>query len=81
MKATWKRPVSMDEIEALTDDIERKLRNRKSNEIKSWEIGNMIMTRLKKLDQVAYILFASVYRDFTDIDDFKKELRNLDTDT
>jgi len=41
----------------------------------------MIMTRLKKLDQVAYILFASVYRDFTDIDDFKKELRNLDTDT
>lgn len=77
MKATWKRPVSIEDIEDLVEDIEQKLRRRKSREIKSWEIGNMIMTRLKKLDSVSYLLFASVYRDFQDVDDFKKELKEL----
>lgn len=77
MKATWKRPVTMEDIEALIDDIEQKLRRRRSTEIKSWEIGNMIMTRLKKIDPVGYLLFASVYRDFQDVDDFIKELKSL----
>lgn len=77
MKATWKRPVSVDQIDELISDIEHKLRSRQSKNIKSWEIGNMIMTRLKKLDSVSYILFASVYRDFQDIDDIKKELKEL----
>jgi transcriptional repressor NrdR len=77
MKATWKRPVSMENIEMLVEDVEQKLRRRKSKEIKSWEIGNMIMTRLKKLDHVSYLLFASVYRDFQDIEDFKKEVSQL----
>lgn len=78
MKATWKRPVSIEDIDELIDDIELKLRRRQSREIKSWEIGNMVMTRLKKLDQVGYLLFASVYRDFKDIDDFEKELKSIE---
>lgn len=78
MKATWKRPVSMEQIEVLIDDVERMLRRRKSKEIKSWEVGNLVITRLKKLDPVGYLLFASVYRDFQDIEDFKRELRELE---
>lgn len=78
MKATWKRPVTMEQIEELIEDIEQKLRSRQNKEIKSWEIGNMIMTRLKKVDPVSYLLFASVYRDFQDVEDFKKELEELE---
>lgn len=80
MKATWKRPVSIKEIDELIDDVERKLRRRKSKEVKSWEIGNLVMTRLKRLDPVGYLLFASVYLDFQDIADFKKELRKIKED-
>jgi transcriptional repressor NrdR len=77
MKATWKRPVSIEQIEKLVEDVERKLRRRKSKEVKSWEIGKLVITRLRKLDPVGYLLFASVYRDFQDIDDFKREIRQL----
>lgn len=77
MKATWKRPVTIEQIEKLVEDVERKLRRRKNKEIKSWEIGKLVITRLRKLDPVGYLLFASVYRDFQDIDDFKREIRKL----
>ena len=69
MKATWKRPVSIEQIDKLVEEVEQKLRRRKNKEIKSWEIGKLVITRLRKLDPVGYLLFASVYRDFQDIDD------------
>jgi len=77
MKATWKRPVTIEQIEALVEEVERKLRGRTNKEVKSWEIGKLVVTRLRKLDPVGYILFASVYRDFQDIDDFKREIERL----
>lgn len=81
MKATWKRPVSIEQIEKLIEDVERKLRRRKNKEIKSWEVGKLVITRLRKLDPVGYLLFASVYRDFQDIDDFKREIKQLEQST
>lgn len=77
IKATWKRPVKMEEIELLIDEVEAKLRLRKSTTVRSWEIGKMVINRLKQLDPLGYLLFASVYRDFTDVADFKKEIDAL----
>lgn len=77
VKATWKRPVPMATIEALIDDIERKLRQKEGLEVKSWEIGNLVINRLKKIDKLSYLLFASVYRDFESLDDFAQELKAL----
>lgn len=81
MKATWKRPVSIDQIDRIVEEVERKLRRRKNKEIKSWEIGRLVISRLQKLDPVGYLLFASVYRDFQDLDDFKREIRTLEQPT
>lgn len=80
VKATWKRPVSMSDIEELMDDVEKRLRLRTSTTIKSWEIGNMVMNRLKKLDRVAFLLFASVYKDFQSLEDFAGEIAKLQRD-
>ena len=77
VKATWKRPVDMADIDDLIDEVERKLRMRRSTTVKSWEIGKMVITRLKKLDPLGYLLFASVYRDFNGLDDFKTEIDRL----
>lgn len=77
VKACSKRPISMDTIENIVDDIERKLRQYRKNEIKSSLIGEMVIKKLRSLDKVAYIRFASVYRDFDDISSFEKELNNL----
>ncbi len=77
VKATWKRPVSMEEIEKMVDEIEAILRKKKSTEVRSWEIGNLVINRLKKLDPLAYLLFASVYRDFRDLGDFEEEIAKL----
>ncbi|MDQ3008589.1 MAG: transcriptional regulator NrdR [bacterium] len=77
VKATWKRPVSMAHIEEVIDDVERRLRIKKGQEIKSWEIGNLVVNRLRKLDKLSYLLFASVYRDFASIEDFEQELAEL----
>lgn len=79
VKATWKRPVSMSVIEDLMDEIERKLRNKRTSEVKSWEIGNLVINRLKKIDPLSYLLFASVYRDFDSLEDFASELEKLQT--
>jgi transcriptional repressor NrdR len=77
LKATWKRPVSMEQIEALLDDVEHKLRLRNTTEIKSWEIGRLVIRRLRQLDPLSYLLFASVYRDFRTLGDFEQELKEL----
>jgi len=77
LKACEKRPISAERIDALTDEIERKLRNKFSTEIPSRAIGEAVMAKLKSLDKVAYIRFASVYRNFTDLGSFEKELKAL----
>jgi transcriptional repressor NrdR len=77
VKATWKRPVTMDQIEEIVGEVELKLRNRKTTTVRSWEIGKMVICRLKKLDPLGYLLFASVYRDFEGVEDFKREIDEL----
>lgn len=77
MKACEKRPISQDKIEKIVDEIESELRNMDTTEIKTKVIGDMVMERLKELDEVAYIRFASVYKKFKDIESFERELREL----
>ncbi|MEF8879172.1 MAG: transcriptional regulator NrdR [Candidatus Thermoplasmatota archaeon] len=77
MKAVEKRPVSTDKINEVISNIEEKVRRTGKEEIESEEIGEYVMDELKKLDQVAYIRFASVYRSFTDVTSFEKEIENL----
>lgn len=71
-KACYKRKVEEDEIENLVDEIETKLLNRKTVEIKSSDIGKMVLSRLLKLDDLAYMRFASVYLEFADAKEFKE---------
>lgn len=78
LKATWKRPVSVQQIEEMLDEVEMMLRQKARREVKSWEIGNLVINRLKKIDSLAYLLFASVYRDFKDLDDVKREIEKLE---
>jgi transcriptional repressor NrdR len=77
IKACEKRPVTIKEVEALVEDIEKQVYNSLVQEISSHEIGEMVMQRLKSLDEVAYVRFASVYRQFKDINTFMKELNKL----
>ena len=77
IKACEKRPVSYEQIEALIDKSEAELRKLKSKEVPSKLIGEKVMNELKKLDKIAYIRFASVYRSFADVTDFQKELKDL----
>lgn len=77
LKATWKRPVSLEQIDAMVEEVEQKLRLKNSTEVKSWEIGKLVINRLKKLDPLSYLLFASVYRDFQTLADFEKEMEAL----
>ncbi len=79
IKSTWKRPLTIEEIDKLVDEVECKLRQRDSRQIKSWEIGNLVINRLKKIDQLSYLLFACVYRDFDSIEDFEQEINKLKT--
>jgi len=76
IKACEKREISHEKVEKILNEFEEKVLN-KSKEIPTTKIGEFIMRKLKKLDKVAYIRFASVYMDFEDPDDFKKELKNL----
>ena len=75
--ACQKRPVSLDRIEQLVGDVHARLLERPDREIRSRELGELIMDDLKGLDQVAYVRFASVYRDFKDLPDFVKALEGL----
>lgn len=76
-RACEKRHVSDDQIEKMIDAIEKRLKNSKTIEIRSSKIGELVMNKLKKVDKVAYIRFASVYREFTDIESFQEELKGL----
>ena len=76
-RACEKRPISMDTIEETGDEIEQNLRKRKTTEMPSKIIGEIVTRRLKALDKVAYIRFASVYRAFDDVESFEKEVKNL----
>ena len=75
-KACEKRPVDEAKIEKMVNNIESRVR-KKGKEVETDFIGELVSKELKKIDKVAYIRFASVYRDFTDISDFKKEIREL----
>ena len=77
IKSCEKRPVSADDIEKIVDEAEAELRKINTSEILSKKIGEMVIKRLKKLDEIAYIRFASVYRQFADLSDFEKELSKL----
>ena len=76
-KAFEKRPVSQEKIEKMINDIEEQLRKKGKREIPSSVLGELIMKKIKKIDNVAYIRFASVYRDFQDVKDFRKEIQRL----
>ena len=69
-----KRPISMNDIEQLVKEIENKINNNAKKEINSQDIGEMVMERLKNLDPIAYVRFASVYKEFKDIDSFMDEV-------
>jgi len=77
IKACQKRPVSRAQIENIADEVEKQLSNQMLAEIKSDVIGEMIMDNLKGIDEVAYVRFASVYRQFKDINTFMEEIKNL----
>jgi transcriptional repressor NrdR len=76
-KAVEKRPVSMDQLEALVAEVEARILERGEKEVPSSLIGEEVMGRLRALDQVAYVRFASVYRSFRDIEEFMDELKGL----
>ncbi len=77
LRACEKRPVTLSDIESLIDDIESKLYNMLEREVTTEKIGEMVMERLQKLDDIAYVRFASVYRQFKDINSFMNELAKL----
>ena len=77
IRACEKRPVSYQTLEGLVSEIEQALQNQMDREISSARIGELVMERLKKLDEVAYVRFASVYRQFKDINTFMTELNKL----
>ncbi len=77
MRACYKRPISTDEIEKLVDSIELEIFDKENKEVLSSDIGEIVMNRLHDLDSVAYVRFASVYREFKDAEDFMKELKKV----
>ena len=77
LKACEKRNISLDKIEKLVDEVESDLRKRDSVEVESKVVGEITMKKLKTLDKVAYIRFASVYREFEDLERFEEELEKL----
>lgn len=77
IKACEKRPVEMAKLESMVDDVERELANAMVREISSQTIGELVMERLRDIDKVAYVRFASVYREFKDLQSFARELEEL----
>ena len=77
LKACEKRPISLEVLEDTVDKVEKELRNSMVREIPSGIIGELVMKNLRELDHVAYVRFASVYREFKDIDNFMQELESL----
>jgi len=77
MRACEKRPISMTQLESIVDEIEKELQDSSDRELSTSEIGKIIMRRLKTLDKVAYVRFASVYLEFEDVSAFMTELKDL----
>ena len=77
IRACEKRPVSVDELQRVADEIEQEIQNSLEREVQSTVVGELVMKKLKKLDEVAYVRFASVYRQFKDINTFMEELNKL----
>lgn len=77
IKSCEKRPVSAQDIERVIDEVEGELRKEAKDEVLSKKIGELVIRKLKKLDEIAYIRFASVYRQFADLSDFERELAKL----
>lgn len=77
LKACGKRPVAYEELERTVDSIEKRLSNSLEKEVQSIRIGELAMDELRKIDEIAYIRFASVYRQFSDIDTFMQELSDM----
>ena len=77
LKACEKRPIKMEKIERLVDEVESELRKKETTEIPSKVIGELVMEKLKRLDKVAYVRFASVYKEFTDLKSFETELKKI----
>lgn len=77
IKSCEKRPVSISQIEGIVDDIERNLSNSMKKEVTSVDIGEMVMNKLKDIDEVSYVRFASVYRQFKDLNSFMDELKTI----
>ena len=77
LRACHKRPISIHQINELVDSVETEIFNREEREIRSGEIGEMVMERLKDLEAVAYVRFASVYREFKDVNTFMDELKKF----
>jgi transcriptional repressor NrdR len=77
LKSCEKRPVATPKLEGIVDEIERVVQEASEREINTTEIGELLMHRLKKLDKVAYVRFASVYMDFKDVKEFMSELKGL----
>jgi transcriptional repressor NrdR len=77
LKAVEKRPVTLDQIEHLIDEVERQLFSSTDHEVTTIQVGEAVMSRLKGLDEVAYVRFASVYRQFKDLNEFMDELKTM----
>ncbi len=77
LRACEKRPVSLETLEKAIDEIESQLQNSLEREVTSATVGEMALEKLRGIDEIAYVRFASVYRDFKDIDSFMEELNNL----
>ena len=77
LRAFEKRPFSYEQIQSLTSQIENEIRASGENEVKSTKIGEVVMARLEKIDQIAYVRFASVYRQFADVNSFMQEIQNM----
>lgn len=77
LRACEKRPVPLDVIERTADEIEMELHNSMDKEIEASKVGDLVIQKLKQIDEIAYVRFASVYRQFKDINEFKKELNKL----
>ena len=77
VRSCHKRPVPYEKIQAMVDSIENAMFNKEKKEINSEEIGEMVMEKLKDLDQVAYVRFASIYREFKDVNTFMDELKKI----
>jgi len=77
LKAVEKRPIPVARLEEIIEEVESRLQERPEKEMKASEIGGLVMDRLKDLDKVAYVRFASVYREFRDVQEFKQELEDL----